>query len=133
MSVLEAVDVVKQFRGGDGGTLRVRDGVNLAGERGEMVAIVGASGAGKSTLLHVLGALERPTAGEVRLAGQPIGGRSDEELATVRNRTVGFVFQFHHLLREFSALENVAIPLRIGGMDPKSADRRATELLERLG
>ena len=133
MSVLEAVDVVKEFRGGDGGTLRVLDGVNLAVERGEMVAIVGASGAGKSTLLHVLGALERPTAGEVRLAGHTIGGRSDEELAVVRNRTVGFVFQFHHLLREFSALENVAIPLRIGGMDRKTADRRATELLERLG
>jgi lipoprotein-releasing system ATP-binding protein len=133
MSVLEAVDVVKQFRGGDGGTLRVLDGVNLAVERGEMVAIVGASGAGKSTLLHVLGALERPTAGEVRLAGQPIGGRSDEELAAVRNRTVGFVFQFHHLLREFSALENVAIPLRIGGMERRAAERRATELLDRLG
>jgi lipoprotein-releasing system ATP-binding protein len=133
MSVLEAVDVVKQFRGGDGATLRVLDGVNLTVERGEMVAIVGASGAGKSTLLHVLGALERPTAGDVRLSGQTIAGRNDEELATIRNRTVGFVFQFHHLLREFSALENVAIPLRIGGMDRKAADGRATELLERLG
>jgi lipoprotein-releasing system ATP-binding protein len=133
MNVLEALDVVKEFRGGDGGTLRVLDGVNLAVERGEMVAIVGASGAGKSTLLHVLGALERPTSGEVRLAGQSIAGRADEELATIRNRTVGFVFQFHHLLREFTALENVAIPLRIGGMDATSAERRAKALLDRLG
>jgi len=133
MSVLEAIDVVKEFRGGDGGTLRVLDGVNLAVERGEMVAIVGASGAGKSTLLHVLGALERPTSGEVRLAAQSIATRADEELAAIRNRTVGFVFQFHHLLREFTALENVAIPLRIGGMDAKRAERRGKELLERLG
>ncbi|AHG90751.1 ABC transporter related protein [Gemmatirosa kalamazoonensis] len=133
MTVLEAVDVVKQFRGGDGATLRVLDGVNLAVARGEMVAIVGASGAGKSTLLHVLGALERPTSGDVRLAGESIAGLGDETLATVRNRTVGFVFQFHHLLREFSALENVAIPLRIGGLDRKGAERRAKELLERLG
>jgi lipoprotein-releasing system ATP-binding protein len=133
MTVLEAVDVVKEFRGGDGGTLRVLDGVNLSVERGEMVAIVGASGAGKSTLLHVLGALERPTSGDVRLAGHKVAGRADEDLAAVRNRTVGFVFQFHHLLREFSALENVAIPLRIGGTERKAAERRATELLERLG
>ena len=131
--VLEAHDVVKVFRGGDGGTLRVLDGVNLAVSRGEMVAIVGASGAGKSTLLHVLGALERPTSGEVRLAGQSIAGRADDELAATRNRTVGFVFQFHHLLREFSALENVAVPLRIAGMDARSAERRAADLLERLG
>jgi lipoprotein-releasing system ATP-binding protein len=133
VSVLEASGVTKEFRGGDGGTLRILDGVNLTVNRGEMVAVVGASGAGKSTLLHVLGARERPTTGEVRLAGVPIGGRGDEELAVIRNRTVGFVFQFHHLLREFSALENVAIPLRIGGVPAKDAYRRASELLERLG
>jgi lipoprotein-releasing system ATP-binding protein len=133
VTVLEASGVVKEFRGGDGGTLRILDGVNLSVERGEMVAVVGASGAGKSTLLHVLGALERPTAGEVRIAGTSIAERADEELAVIRNRTVGFVFQFHHLLREFSALENVAIPLRIGGMPAKQANARAAELLERLG
>jgi lipoprotein-releasing system ATP-binding protein len=133
MSVLEARDVVKEFRGGDGGTLRVLDGVNLAVARGEMVAIVGASGAGKSTLLHVLGALERPTSGEVWIAGASIARKADDELAAVRNRTVGFVFQFHHLLREFSALENVAIPLRIAGVEKRTAQRRAQELLERMG
>jgi lipoprotein-releasing system ATP-binding protein len=133
VTVLEASGVVKEFRGGDGGTLRILDGVNLSVERSEMVAVVGASGAGKSTLLHVLGALERPTAGEVRIAGTSIAERADEELAVIRNRTVGFVFQFHHLLREFSALENVAIPLRIGGMPAKQANARAAELLERLG
>jgi len=132
-SVLEATDVVKEFRGGDGGMLRVLDGVNLDVARGEMVAIVGASGAGKSTLLHVLGALERPTRGEVRLSGEPIGRLGDEELAGVRNRAVGFVFQFHHLLREFSALENVSIPLRIAGADAGSARDRAAALLERMG
>jgi lipoprotein-releasing system ATP-binding protein len=132
-TVLEATNVVKEFRGGDGGTLRVLDGVNLFVERGEMVAIVGASGAGKSTLLHVLGALERPTSGEVRLLGERIAGRSDDDLAQIRNRTVGFVFQFHHLLREFSAVENVAIPLRILGLDKRSALERAAALLDRLG
>ena len=133
MTVLEAIDVAKEFRGGDGGTLRILEGVTLSVQRGEMVAIVGASGSGKSTLLHVLGALERPTRGEVRLAGEPIGGRADEELAAIRNRTVGFVFQFHHLLREFSALENVAIPLRIAGVPAGEAKARAKALLDRMG
>jgi lipoprotein-releasing system ATP-binding protein len=133
VTVLEATSVAKEFRGGDGGTLRVLDGVNLSVERGEMVAIVGASGAGKSTLLHVLGALERPTSGEVRLLGERIAGRSDDDLAQIRNRTVGFVFQFHHLLREFSAVENVAIPLRILGLDKRGAYERAAALLDRLG
>jgi lipoprotein-releasing system ATP-binding protein len=131
--VIESRDVAKIYRGGDGGEIRVLDGVTLDVKRGEMVAIVGASGAGKSTLLHVLGALERPTSGEVRLAGLSLAGRQDDELAAIRNRTVGFVFQFHHLLREFNALENVAIPLRIAGMDRRHAEQRAAELLERLG
>jgi lipoprotein-releasing system ATP-binding protein len=132
-AVLEARDVAKEFRGGDGGLLRVLDGVSIAVHPGEMVAIVGASGAGKSTLLHVLGALDRPTRGEVWLAGQSISGRDDETLATLRNRTVGFVFQFHHLLREFSALENVMMPLRIAGRPTAEARGRAAALLERVG
>jgi len=133
MMVLEARELVKSYRGGDGGTIHVLNGVNLTVARGEMVAIVGASGAGKSTLLHVLGALDKPSHGYVVLAGEPIHGRSDEELAALRNRKVGFVFQFHHLLREFSALENVMMPMRIGGMSEKQARSRAGELLASVG
>lgn len=131
--VLEARDVTKEYRGGDGATLRVLDGVHMSVAQGEMVAIVGASGTGKSTLLHVLGALDRPTRGEVLLRGERITGRDDESLAALRNRTVGFVFQFHHLLREFSALENVMMPLRIAGASPAQARERAAALLERVG
>ena len=133
MTVLEAVDLAKTYRGGDGGLITVLDGVTLQVARGEMVAIVGASGAGKSTLLHLLGALDRPTRGTVTIAGERVIGRSDEELSELRNRKVGFVFQFHHLLREFSALENVMMPLRIGGWEDRRARARATELLERVG
>jgi lipoprotein-releasing system ATP-binding protein len=133
MMVIEARDVAKSYRGGDGGLIHVLDGVDLAVRRGEMVAIVGASGAGKSTLLHVLGALDRPTRGSVLLDGEPLHGRPDEVLARIRNRKIGFVFQFHHLLREFSALENVMMPLRIAGLDIKRARSRAEELLARVG
>ena len=131
--VLEARDLVKAYRGGDGGLITVLDGVNLTVARGEMVAIVGESGAGKSTLLHVLGALDRPSVGSVVLDGEPVQGRTDDDLAAVRNRKVGFVFQFHHLLREFTALENVMMPLRIGGTEEAEARRRAGALLERVG
>ena len=133
MMVIEAHDVAKSYRGGDGGLIHVLDGVDLAVRRGEMVAIVGASGAGKSTLLHVLGALDRPTRGSVLLDGEPLHGRPDEVLAKIRNRKIGFVFQFHHLLREFSALENVMMPLRIAGIDTRQARSRAEELLARVG
>jgi len=133
MTVLEAVDLAKTFVGGDGGLLTVLDGVSLQVQRGEMVAIVGASGAGKSTLLHLLGALDKPTRGHVRIGDALLDGLDDEALAALRNRSIGFVFQFHHLLREFSALENVMIPLRIAGWDIPKANRRAAELLERVG
>ena len=132
-AILDATRVTKIFRGGDGNEIRVLDGVDLSVDRGEMVAIIGASGAGKSTLLHVLGALERPTAGDVRLAGVDITAMGDEALAALRNRSVGFVFQFHHLLKEFSAVENVMMPLRIAGATPAAARRRAMELLNRVG
>jgi lipoprotein-releasing system ATP-binding protein len=132
-AVLEAEGLVKEFQGGDGGIIRVLDGVSLTVKRGEMVAIVGASGAGKSTLLHVLGALERPSAGRIRLAGQPVEGMAEPALDALRNRTVGFVFQFHHLLREFSALENVMMPLRIAGETMPRATERAMALLGRVG
>ncbi len=132
-AVLEARGVRKEYPGGDGGVIRVLDGADLAVHRGEMVAIVGASGSGKSTLLHLLGGLERPSAGTVLLGGTPVDALDDDALAALRNRTVGFVFQFHHLLREFSALENVMFPLRIGGVAPADAKERAAALLERLG
>ncbi len=131
--VLEARTVVKTFHGGDGGDVRVLEGASLRVERGEMVAIIGASGAGKSTFLHVMGALERPTEGEVLLDGAPVAALDDEALASLRNRKVGFVFQFHHLLKEFSAVENVMMPLRIAGRSVGEARRRAEELLERVG
>lgn len=131
--VLEASGVVKGFRGGDGNPIHVLDGVDLTVDRGEMVAVVGASGAGKSTFLHVLGALERPDAGEVRLGGESVAGASDGALAELRNRSVGFVFQFHHLLKEFSALENVMMPLRIAGQPLGAARARAALLLDRVG
>ncbi|HEY0970205.1 MAG TPA: ABC transporter ATP-binding protein [Gemmatimonadales bacterium] len=131
--VLEARGLTKSYQGGDGTTLHILDGLDLEVARGEMVAIVGASGAGKSTLLHLLGALDQPTAGEVVLDGERLGGLDDDALAGMRNRKVGFVFQFHHLLREFSALENVMIPQRIAGIPVPVARRRAEELLERLG
>lgn len=133
MSVLAVRDIVKSFRGGDGGIVHVLNGVQLDVARGEMVAIVGASGAGKSTLLHVVGALDRPNRGEVAIDGEPLAGLDDDQLAAIRNRKVGFVFQFHHLLREFSALENVAMPSRIANIDAKRARSRAEELLARVG
>jgi lipoprotein-releasing system ATP-binding protein len=133
VAVLEAHDLHKSYTGGDGGAINVLSGVNLAVNRREMVAIVGASGAGKSTLLHVLGALDKPSRGYVVIGGDPINGLDEEQLAALRNRSVGFVFQFHHLLREFSALENVMMPIRISGKTEAEARSRAQELLARVG
>lgn len=131
--VLVAEGVTKGYRGGDGGVIQVLSGVDLAVGAGEMVAVVGASGAGKSTFLHVLGALEQPDAGRVWLGGASTSGASEEALSELRNRTVGFVFQFHHLLKEFSALENVMMPLRIANRPKAEARARAEHLLERVG
>ncbi len=133
MMAIEARGLVMTYRGGDGALITVLDGVDLAVAPGEMVAIVGASGAGKSTLLHCLGALEQPVAGIVRVGGEPVAGRTDDELSALRNRRIGFVFQFHHLLREFTAFENVMMPMRIAGVALPSARVRARELLERVG
>jgi lipoprotein-releasing system ATP-binding protein len=133
MSVLEVQGLTKHYVGGDGGVITVFDSVDLQVQRGEMVAIIGASGAGKSTLLHLLGALDRPTAGRVLIGGRALEGMNDDAVSTLRNRTVGFVFQFHHLLREFTALENVMMPLRIGGTEERAARERALALLARVG
>jgi lipoprotein-releasing system ATP-binding protein len=132
-AVLAADALRKVYLGGDGQPIDVLTGADLEVARGEFVAIVGASGSGKSTLLHLLGALDEPTAGTVRLDGVAYGDLAPEELATVRNRKIGFVFQFHHLLREFSALENVMMPLLIGGGSRPDARRRALDLLDVVG
>ena len=132
-ALLDARGVVKTFRGGDGGDVRVLEGVDLTVGLGEMVAVVGASGSGKSTLLHVLGALERPSSGDVFIGGDDVSSADDESLSVIRNRRVGFVFQFHHLLKEFSAVENVMMPLRIAGYRPPDARERAMVLLDRVG
>ena len=133
VTLLDARRVVKHFRGGDGGEVRVLEGVDLTVAKGEMVAIVGASGSGKSTLLHLLGALERPSSGEVLIGGSDVSLVDDEALSTIRNQRVGFVFQFHHLLKEFSAIENVMMPLRIAGIAKGEAQARAAALLDRVG
>jgi lipoprotein-releasing system ATP-binding protein len=149
MTMLEAVGLSKTYRGGDGAELTVLDGLDLTVARGEIVAIVGASGAGKSTLLHLLGGLDYPTRGVVRVNGatlveassasaidprsRRIDNGADAALSTLRNKSIGFVFQFHHLLREFSAVENVMMPLLIGGADTAAARLRAESLLERVG
>ncbi|MDE2773074.1 MAG: ABC transporter ATP-binding protein [Gemmatimonadota bacterium] len=126
---LTALRLHKRYRGGDGSEVRVLEGVDLRVESGEAVAITGASGAGKSTLLHLLGALDLPTSGTVLVDGRPISDLDEQGLARVRNRRVGFVFQFHHLLREFTALENVLIPALIGGASMEQAEERGRRLL----
>ena len=132
-AILEAQGLRKLYRGGDGAPIEVLSDVDLAVARGEFVAIVGASGSGKSTLLHLLGALDTPTSGQVRLDGLVYGEQTAAALAAVRNRKIGFVFQFHHLLREFSALENVMMPLLIAGEAENPARSRAEELLAAVG
>jgi lipoprotein-releasing system ATP-binding protein len=129
---LLARDVWKSYRT-EGGELPVLQGLDLAVAKGEIVGIVGVSGVGKSTLLHVLGALDRPDRGEVVIGGVPIAGLPPEKLAAVRNQGIGFVFQFHYLLPEFSAIENVMMPLLIRRADPGQARERARALLAELG
>jgi lipoprotein-releasing system ATP-binding protein len=130
---LEARDLARGYVGGDGSRIDVLKGVTLALARGEAVAITGASGAGKSTLLHLLGALDRPTGGEVLVGGREVSLLAEDELAEVRNRHIGFVFQFHHLLREFTALENVMMPTLLSGVGYAEAERRARALLAEVG
>ena len=130
--LLEVTDLKKSYPTGTGGRLEVLRGLSFTVARGEVVAVVGESGTGKSTLLHLLGALDRPDKGTVRYEGHDIFEKNDDELAAFRNRSVGFVFQFHHLLPEFTALENVEMPLRIG-RQAEGLRARAQVTLERLG
>jgi len=131
--VLEARGLRKTYVGGDGSPIEVLAGVELSVSRGEFVAIMGASGSGKSTLLQLLGALDRPTGGEVSLGGQAYSALAPDALAALRNRRIGFVFQFHHLLREFNARENVMMPMLIAGAGDAEAGARADALLEAVG
>lgn len=131
-NVVEIRNVAKAYRLPHG-DLTVFEDLNFGVEAGKMVTIVGPSGVGKSTLLHVLGALDRPTRGDVLIEGISVAGLTDEKMARLRNERVGFVFQFHHLLPEFSALENVMMPGLIGGKDPAVLRRQAEALLDRVG
>jgi lipoprotein-releasing system ATP-binding protein len=130
---LRAVGVTKSYALEGGRTLPILLGVDLEVQRGEAVAIVGQSGSGKSTLLHLLGGLDQSTEGEISLDGTSLKGLDREALARVRNRSVGFVFQFHHLLREFTALENASMPALIQGMSLSEATDRARGLLAAVG
>jgi len=130
--VLEARNVHKSFRQGPV-TLEVLQGVAISVAVGERIAIVGASGSGKTTLLQILGGLDRPTTGHVLVDGKDIHEQSEQERGALRNRALGFVYQFHHLLPEFSALENVAMPLLVRRMKVVDARAKARSLLERVG
>jgi len=133
LPAISARRVAKSYLGGDGSLIHVLAGVDLDVRPGELVSVIGQSGSGKSTLLHVLGALDQPDVGEVSIGGRRLSALREEALAEVRSRSVGFVFQFHHLLREFSALENVMMPQLIAGTGERQARDRARELLELLG
>jgi lipoprotein-releasing system ATP-binding protein len=130
--VLEAEGLMREFREG-AATLRVIEGLSVRIMRGESVAIVGASGSGKTTLLQILGGLDRPTAGTVRIDGRDIHALDESARGALRNRTMGFIYQFHHLLPEFSALENVAMPLLVRRMPVAEARAHAAAVLGRVG
>jgi lipoprotein-releasing system ATP-binding protein len=130
--ILECRQLTKRYVQGEL-DVEVLKGVDLAINAGERVAIMGASGSGKSTLMHLLGGLEKPTSGSVILDGNDLNKISASKLSQVRNSSLGFIYQFHHLLGEFTVLENVAMPLLIGGQSIKQAQQRATELLKRVG
>lgn len=131
-TVLLAENIHREFETANS-VLPVLRGINLTLEKGETAAITGASGVGKSTLLHILGGLDKPTSGRVRISDLALEGKSETELARFRNKKVGFVFQFHYLLEDFSALENVMVPMFLAGADKRSAKERAERILGRVG
>lgn len=131
--ILKLERIHKVYNRDHNSRVEVLKGVDLDIYEGEAVCILGASGAGKSTLLHILGTLDAPTLGRALYKKQDLSQKSDEELALFRNTELGFVFQFHHLLSEFTALENVMLPARIGGASEAAAKERAMELLVQLG
>ena len=126
--MIRVKDIHKSF-----GSLEVLKGVDLEIQKGEIVSIIGKSGAGKTTLLQIIGTLDKVNSGKVEINGVDVSGLSEKELAEFRNKHIGFIFQFHQLLPEFNALENVMMPAMIGRMDWKEAEKRATELLTDLG
>ena len=130
--LLHGSSIHKSFKMGQQ-SLHVLKGLDIEIYKGEDYCILGGSGTGKSTLLHVLGGLDRPTQGEVFFKGESLNAKSEENLAKFRNRSIGFVFQFHHLLQEFTAIENVAMPARLSGQSVKLAMQRAEVLLKELG
>jgi len=133
-TILRCADVTKNFKSEAGdGELKILQGVNLEVKQAEIASIVGSSGSGKSTLLHILGGLDKPTSGDVFWHGESIYSHKPDRLAELRNENVGFVFQFHHLLPEFTALENVMMPALIKDVKFSIAEKRASELLERFG
>jgi len=131
--ILIVDQLTKGYPTAGGQTLSVLEDLDLTVERGEFVAITGESGCGKSTLLQVLGVLDRPDSGRVMIEGTDVFEGDDETLSRLRNERIGFVFQFHHLLPEFTALENVMMPALVGGQRPDEARRRATDLLAQVG
>ncbi|MBO5806723.1 MAG: ABC transporter ATP-binding protein [Bacteroidaceae bacterium] len=126
--MIEITDLTKEF-----GKLKVLKGVNLNVKKGEVISIVGPSGAGKTTLLQLIGTLDKPTGGSIRIGGEEVTGMNSKRLAAFRNRHIGFVFQFHQLLPEFTALENITIPALIAGRNKEEAEKEAMELLEMMG
>jgi lipoprotein-releasing system ATP-binding protein len=131
-AVLTSINLAKSFT--DGGLqTHVLDNINLSVHKGDRLAIVGSSGSGKSTLLHLLGGLDTPTQGQVLVNGEDIHALNHKAASRLRNQQLGFVYQFHHLLPEFTAVENVAMPLVIGGEAPIPAQQRASDLLEKVG
>jgi lipoprotein-releasing system ATP-binding protein len=130
--ILRVENLTKAFKHGSS-VLEVLRGITLTVNEGEMASIVGASGAGKSTFLHIIGTLDRPTAGTILFDGKDISRMGHRDLAVFRNRTIGFVFQFHHLLDEFTALENAIMPGLLGGQPRRALEARGRELLEQVG
>lgn len=131
-AVISTQQLAKSFSDGDLQT-HVLDNINLTVNKGDRLAIVGSSGSGKSTLLHIMGGLDSPTAGHVLVNGQDIHAMRSKAASKLRNQQLGFVYQFHHLLPEFTAVENVAMPLVIGGQAPKAAQEKSQALLEKVG